>query len=71
MNNLELTEAIFKKYGIKYHKITEGDYTYVNPFNTKDTNGHIFVEGYGLVELTDSRQLTTFIEFHKGDIASY
>lgn len=71
MNNLELTETIFKKYGIKYHKITEGDYTYVNPFDKKDTEGHIFVEGYGLVKLEYPNQLTTFTEFYKGDIASY
>lgn len=71
MNNLELVQETFKKYGIKFHKLVEGDSTYIMPFKDKDIDGHIYVEGYGLIELTKSCQFSKYMEFYKNDIASY
>ena len=42
MNDLELTETIFGVYGIKYHKLVEGDNTYLTPYGKKDTEGNIY-----------------------------
>jgi hypothetical protein len=41
------------------------------PFKDKDVDGHIYVEGYGLAKLVKSGQFSNFMEFYKGDIASY
>lgn len=71
MTNLELVQETFKKYGIKFHKLVEGDSTYIMPFKDKDVDGHIHVEGYGLAKLVKSGQFSNFMEFYKGDIASY
>jgi hypothetical protein len=65
MSNLELVQETFKKYGIKFHKLVEGNYTYIMPFKDND------VDGYGLVPLTKSGQFSNFMEFQRGDIASY
>ena len=71
MSNLELVQETFKKYGIKFHKLVEGNYTYIMTFKDNDVDGHIYVDGYGLVPLTKSGQFSNFMEFHNGDIASY
>jgi hypothetical protein len=71
MSNLELVLETFKKYGIKFHILVEGNYTYIMPFKDNDVDGHIYVNGYGLVPLTKSGQFSKFMEFHNGDIASY
>jgi hypothetical protein len=71
MNNLEIVEVTLKKYGIKFHKLVEGDSTYIMPFKDGDKEGHIFVNGYGLVPLTKSGQFRDFMEFYMGNIASY
>jgi hypothetical protein len=34
-------------------------------------DGHLYVEGYGMIPLEKSEQLTDFMEFHNGKIASY
>ena len=71
MTNLELVQETLKKYGIKFHKLVEGDYTYIMTFKDNDIDGHIYVNGYGLVPLTKSGQFSNFMEFYKGDVASY
>jgi hypothetical protein len=71
MNNLEIVEVTLKKYDIKFHKLVEGDYTYIMPFKDGDKDGYIFVSGYGLIPLVKSGQFRDFMEFYKGDIASY
>lgn len=71
MKNLDLTKEIFKKYNIKYHELTEGDYTYIMPFKDSDIENYIFVQNYGLVPLEKSEQFNEFMEFYKGNIASY
>jgi len=71
MTNLELVQEKLKKYGIKFHKLVEGDWTYIMLFKDKDVDGHIYVEGHGLVKLAKSGQFSNFMEFYKGNIASY
>ena len=71
MTNLDLVQETFKKYGIRFHKLVKGDYAYIMPYKEKDTDGHIYVDGHGLVKLTRSIQFTDYMEFYKGDIASY
>lgn len=71
MKNLELVEVTLRKYGIKFHKLVEGDYTYIMPFDDKDIDGHLYVNGFGLVPLKESGQLTNPMEFYNGNIASY
>lgn len=71
MKNLDLVKETFKKYGIKFHELVEGDNTYIMPFKEGDTDGYIFVDGYGLIKLTKSGQFSNFMEFNNGDIASY
>ena len=36
-----------------------------------DTDGYIYVLGYGLIKLTKPEQLTDFFEFYKGEIVSW
>ena len=68
MSDLELTEIIFTKYGVRYHKLIEGDNTYLTPYGKKDTEGNIYLEGKGLVKLTNISQLKSYVEFIKGNL---
>lgn len=74
MTHLELLEDTYKKIGIKYHKISSPDdpeYVYIRKMGAHDTDGHIYVLGYGLIKLTKPEQLTDFFEFYKGEIVSW
>lgn len=68
MNDLELTETIFDIYGISYHKLIDGDNTYLASYGEKDTEGNIYLEGKGLVKLTSHSQLDNFVCFNKGNL---
>jgi|TARA_B100000767_G_C19439066_1_gene399196 hypothetical protein len=68
MSDLELTETIFNVYGVKYHKLIEGDNTYLTPYGKKDTEGNIYLEGKGLIKLINHSQLESFVEFNKGNL---
>ena len=71
MNNLELTKVVLTKCGIRFHELVDGEWVYIMSFKDGDIKNHINVEGYGLVELKKSCQFSNYMEFHKGDIASY
>lgn len=71
----QVVELTLKKMGIKYHHMINTDnseYSIIQPMNPSDTNGHIWVEGHGLIPLKHSDQLCgNFFEFHKDKLASY
>ena len=76
-SDLESTEITLNKMGIRYHKLLENGYTYIQKFGPKDTEGHILVKhpesgANFMVELKVSGQLIDFMEFDEnGKIASY
>ena len=71
MKDLDLVKETFIKYKIKFHELVEDKSTYIMPFKDGDINGHIFINGYGLIPLTKSGQFINYMEFYNGDIASY
>ena len=70
-SDLEMCRITLKKYFGNFHEIQSGEYTYLQPYRKGDMDGHLYVEGYGMVPLEKPEQLTDFMEFHNGKIASY
>lgn len=70
-SDLEMVKITLKKYFGNFHEIQSGEYTYLQPYRKGDMDGHLYVEGYGMVPLENPGQLTDFMEFHNGKIISY
>lgn len=71
MSDLELLEDTFNKLGVKYHKITNSDYVYIQKMGPHDIESHIYIEHYGLFKITNPEQLGDYFEFYKGKIVSW
>lgn len=69
--DLDIIKIYLSKYNIKYHELTENEYSFIEPFNIGDAEGFLNVEGFGLIPLEKSGQLLNFIEFRNGMIVSY
>lgn len=68
--DLELLEETYNKLGVKYHKLVNGDYTYIQKFRAHEKEG-IIVVNLMEVKLIKPEQLDNYFEFYKGSIASW